>query len=156
MQGWEFALLLFTLSLKIALLKKETWAICSLQRVTWVIHLFFFRANRTFILLLFKNEWFAQIFFIVSPCFQQFLTAFPIFMPKTNRLCNSLLSRTGSIRSRSLFTKKRREQFALGKERIVISLFCSQKTIRTKNQRANSLPRFKNVMAYFRLWVDKA
>ena len=138
LQGWEFAISLFTLSHKIALLKERPWVIRSRrslktsdesesvfnkERREWFTR--FLRTNRTFALSLSKIERFARNNSLFSPCFWQFFTAFPIVMPK----------------SESLSIKSIRERFALGKERIAILLFCSKTlAIRTKNLSANSQP----------------
>ena len=136
-QGWEFALLLFTLSLKIALLKERPWAIRSRhsfkksdrkQIALVALYKRVTRANHSLIksgvsdslvfweriaLPLFhsqKRTIRSQKNSLFLPCFWQFLTAFSHFKPKIESLP-------------SPFLKEQLERFALGKERIVISLF---------------------------------
>ena len=109
LQGWEFALSLFALLLKISLLKERPWVICShrsLKKSASVIHSWF-------ALLLSKNEPFAVKKFVV---FTIFLTVFLLFFPflcsKANRSHRSLLRFSFEKSDRSnflslLFTKER-------------------------------------------------
>ena len=100
MQGWEFALLLFALSLKIAHFKDWLWAIFSCRT-------------------LLKNE--AKIFFFSSYVLDSFSLFSPFLCLKANLSfgnCNGsdwlmvsfLKWATGAIRSQSLFCKKQQKQ----------------------------------------------
>ena len=148
-QGWECAFLL-----KISLFKEPPWGICSrsslkksdrekialialYKRVTRANH-FLTKSDMTDLLifweqitlLLSKNEWFTQHFFL--HVFYSFSLLFLILCPRVK--CSRRLAP-------SLFFKEQWERFALRKECIVICSFAHiKRMIHLKNQTVNSQP----------------